>query len=96
MRKKRITIFGRYWTLLFERLSGKWGDCSDPHAPHKTIRIDPRAKGKRLLEILHHEHGHACDWHRDEESIEQAAKDFSEMCYRAGYELVKRDARHDE
>ena len=70
------------------------GDCDPPDVKNKMIRIAEDLPPSEELEVTIHEALHACDWYKDEEWVELAAKDISRMLFRLGWRRVLR--REDE
>lgn len=84
--KRRIQVLGRSWSLNFVALKDKWGDCSDPALPRRTIRISSAADDKQTLDAVVHEMLHAAGWHIDEGFVEQFAHDVAAvLCDQLGY-----------
>jgi hypothetical protein len=75
----------RYKLRVVPNLPGRWGDCSPPSLPNRTIRIVAAAKDQRELETLVHEFLHACYDDLDEAPVEQGARDIARALWRMGY-----------
>jgi hypothetical protein len=77
------------WRLLWvernELPKGRFGDCDPPHVPNKAIRVRKNLPEEVELEALLHEGLHACDWHKDEEWVGQAAGDLARFVYAQGW-----------
>jgi len=55
------------------------GDCDDPDAKNKQIRIANNLPMQEEMEVVIHECLHACDWWKDEEWIKQVGEDISHL-----------------
>ena len=86
----RVRIGGKYYELIDCRMTDN-GCCDGPHIPGKRIRINKSLKGEARLEILLHEFLHAADWSKDEEWIEETARDFARALTRQGYKRTESD-----
>jgi hypothetical protein len=83
----RISILGKRWLLSFvSRLrDGIRGECDDPNAIRRRIRIKMGLAPKEELDTLIHELLHASDWHKDEAWVEQVATDIAEVLWKLGW-----------
>lgn len=83
-----VTIRGKRWRLLFERIKDSlnvWGYCDAPTNIGKTIKIDSRLHGQHRLEILIHELLHAGSWDLSEETVQEFAEDCARILTKLGY-----------
>lgn len=83
-----ITVRGKRWKLVFERLRDAWkcwGMCDAPTTRGKRIRIDSRLTGQHRLEILLHEILHAAHWDASEELVAEFAEDAARILTQLGY-----------
>lgn len=83
-----VTVRGRRWDLLFERLAKTRqcdGLCDPPQKPGKKIRIEQSLSGERRLEIILHELMHAGHWDMSEEAVEEFAADAARILTKLGY-----------
>lgn len=79
---KRIQIFGDPWTLQYEPLEGKWGDCDfESH----VIRIDPDQDQRNRMDTITHEVIHASLPHLPEKIVGWLAKDITRALQGQGY-----------
>lgn len=87
---RTVTLLGKTWQLRWvSRLKNRWGDCDDPTARGRSIRISREAQGKRQLIVLIHEMMHGCSWPIDEDQyIEPASSDIGTALWRMGYRRV--------
>lgn len=75
---RRIVIANRTWRLETDAdLGDRWGDCSDPAAPRRRIRVSKRAKGLWFIEILIHELIHARWWALCESEVTEFAAELT-------------------
>ena len=82
----KVRILGKNWNLRFTPLSGnQGGDCDAPHIPGKTIRVNSKLSGEKLLETILHECRHAADWGQSEEYVTEEARDIARILWRLGY-----------
>ena len=65
------------------------GDCDDPSARNKQIRIANNLPPIEQLEVVIHECLHASDWFKDEEWIEEVAVDIARLLWKLGWRLAK-------
>jgi NRPS condensation-like uncharacterized protein len=79
--KFKATILGRSWSFVLLKLRDRWGDCSDPNKPRRTIRIEEKQNDKQLIDTTVHEMLHAAGWHIDEEFVEQFAQDVAHVLH---------------
>ena len=95
---RNIKLMGRMWRLRFvPKLTDRWGDCDDPQAKGRTIRISREAKGRKELEVLIHEMQHACNWvQASEEFIATSSADIANVLWRLGYRKVVNGAYVDD
>lgn len=61
------------------------GDCSDPLAKIKRIRVAKSTRGKKRLEKVIHETLHRMNWWLDEEWVRQTAVLLAELLWEMGY-----------
>jgi hypothetical protein len=81
-------FLGRRWRFRWVSVSeirGKCGECDAPTTKGKEIRVLKSQADKEELETLIHEGLHACDWHKDEEWVEDAARDIARFVYAQGW-----------
>ncbi len=79
-----VQVRGKRYKLVFEKLDGVYGLCEHPETQDKTIRIDSRLRGKKLVEIVLHEVIHASCWDLDEEAVTELARDATHILERLG------------
>ena len=79
--KFKATILGRSWSFVLLKLRDRWGDCSDPNKPRRTIRIEEKQTDKQLINTTIHEMLHAAGWHIDEEFVEQFSSDAAAVLH---------------
>jgi hypothetical protein len=79
-----VKVRGKRYKLVFEKLDGVYGLCEHPETQDKTIRIDSRLRGKKLVEIVLHEVIHASCWDLDEEAVTELARDATHILERLG------------
>jgi hypothetical protein len=87
----RVRVLGKFWNLVFKRLSTVDGYCDSPDKPGKEIQIDARLRGEERLRVLIHEAGHAANWHASEEWVDEFSTDLARVLTRLGY---KNDYEH--
>lgn len=88
-----VTIRGKRWEFLRKRLNGDYcGWCDAPDAPRKKIIVDDRLKGFDELDTILHEIGHAADFDKCEDYVEQVATDMARVLWRLGYRRVCQDS----
>lgn len=83
-----VTIRGKRWRLLIEKLHASWngwGFCDPPTTKAKAIRIDNRITGRHRLEILIHEMLHAAAFELREELVAEFAEDCARILTKLGY-----------
>ena len=61
------------------------GLCDNPETIGKKIRVRKSLTGERLLEVILHELEHAADWDKDEEAVEEIARERARILTRLGY-----------
>ena len=85
MNQMHVVLQGRRWLLRFVQSLKNRGDCDSPQTKNKQIRVRSDLDGEERLEVIIHELLHAGGWHRDEEYVEQEAKDIAHILWRIGY-----------
>lgn len=81
-----ITIRGKRWELVFERIIGKTaGFCDPPLKLGKKITIHDNLSEEETLRVLCHEMMHAAYWDFCEEAIDEASTDIAKALWRLGY-----------
>jgi hypothetical protein len=96
---KTHTFMGKKYNIKFlppSKMGNDYGTCDNPNTANKTIKIDNSLSGKKLLEILCHESGHAFFYQHDEETVEQFGKDLSDFLWRLGYRNVNELPKQEE
>ncbi|MEM1225857.1 MAG: hypothetical protein AAGJ40_09170 [Planctomycetota bacterium] len=85
-----VTISGRRYRFIYvddlDDESDGW--CDAPGVRDKAIRVRETLEGRRRLEVEIHEMTHAADWTKDEEHVDQFAKDVSAVLWRLGYRIA--------
>jgi len=87
-----IVIMGKRFSLEYTNQmpdADTDGLCDSPTTIGKKIKVRRSLEDLRRLEIEIHEMTHAADWYKDEEWIDQFAKDISAALWRIGYRLTK-------
>lgn len=88
-----VRLNGKTWKFrTVNRLSNKGnqkghitrGECDDPDALGKEIRILSSLSGKEKLEIVLHESLHAVFWFLAEEVVARVAEDLANFLWRLG------------
>jgi hypothetical protein len=88
----RVKILGKYWTLKYEYPGkGLDGLCDHPETPNKTIIVKKNLDGKTELCTLLHEIFHSIAWSVDEEYIDRASTDLSEILWKLGYRKLSKE-----
>jgi hypothetical protein len=64
------------------------GSCDPPKNKSKAIHVRRGLKDERHMEVCLHEMLHACDYTKDEEAIEEMARDIARAMWRLGYRRV--------
>lgn len=85
-----FSLRGQIWRLL---RTGKRLDAEDDGSCARdshTLRVRPRLRARRELEVLIHEALHACFDDLDEEAVRSSALDISKMLRKLGYRRVTR------
>lgn len=78
----RIRVLGKYWSLTFPpNLGDNHGDCAEPKATGKRIRVHGGLRGKDFTETVVHECVHAAGWHLTEEYVTQFAADLANILH---------------
>jgi hypothetical protein len=78
----RIKVLGKYWSLTFPPYLGdNHGDCAEPKAVGKRIRIWAGLSGRELTDVLIHEMLHASGWHLTEEFVTEFAHDVARVLH---------------
>jgi len=74
--------------IIYKKLGRErnWGESTDG-----TIIIDPRAKGKKRLEILIHESLHVLFPSKDEDYIIKSSITLTNLLWNEGYRLIDND-----
>jgi len=85
----RIRIRRKYWTLRYVANFGADGECDEPQARSKLIRVRAGLPPKRELEVLVHEMLHAGLWDVSEDTIDRIAADVTERLAAIGWKKVK-------
>jgi regulator of replication initiation timing len=83
-----FSFLGKRWRFRWVKsgeLRNKYGECDAPTTKRKEIRIVGNQPELDELDTLIHEGLHACDWHKDEEWIGQAASDLARFIYANGW-----------
>ena len=88
-----VTIFGKAYRWLFlppskMPKSKKFkieGECHPPDAPGKTIKIDNSLSDSESLRVVIHEYGHASDWHKSEEWIDEHSTGLARLLIKLGW-----------
>ncbi len=55
----------------------------------KTIWIRRGLPPERLMQVLHHEFGHATNWDHDESVIDGDSREFQRLAWQCGFRLVE-------
>ena len=77
----------RVKNIVFQKLHNRaWGEADDD-----TIYIDPRAKGKKLMETAHHEMLHVIFPDMDEKTVMLAAKELTRNMWKLHYRRIDND-----
>lgn len=87
MKFKRITIRGKRWKLIFGKTAKGIDGLCDLEA--KTITVNDRLKGERLLDVLLHEILHAAHWDLDEAAVAETATDAARIAWGLGWRLER-------
>ena len=75
--QKEVDVLGVKWAFVLERMPMlDRGECD---LENKTMRVYAHLPKKELLEVAIHEYLHAADWYKDEEWVDQAGKDLTEL-----------------
>ena len=95
---RRIRIMNRSWQLVFVHPGDfegqtQYGECDEPTAKNKKIKINQHIDGELLLDTLIHEMTHAAFPIIDEDCVEQFATDVARVLAELGY---GRSERNDE
>jgi len=82
----RVKLRDNVWSLVRTDLGPSIRGQIDPPAyQRKQLKISTRIKKeKELLEVLIHECLHGCFWDIDEDAIDKAAVDISNLLYKHG------------
>ena len=86
-----ITLAGKKYEVVLSDFTHS-GECDDPIAPHKKIKIKRGLKGMLHLDTIVHETLHACLWMASEEWVAYTATDISKMLWRLGYRRVREES----
>ena len=88
-----VSILGRRFEFKFVPFLGKnvHGKCEDPKCANPIIRIKQGLSEEETLDAILHEIGHASDWHKTEEWINDFATDTAKILIRLGYRKTKED-----
>lgn len=88
-----FTFLGKRWRFRWvgrkEICRDRFGECDAPSTKGKEIRVRENQSEKDELETLIHEGLHACDWHKDEEWISDAARDLARFVYAQGWRRTR-------
>jgi hypothetical protein len=87
-----IVIAGSRYELIYTNQLDNDCDglCDKPTVKGKAIRVRETLKDQRRMEVEIHEMLHATDWSKDEEWVDQTAKDISAVLWRLGYRLPEK------
>lgn len=88
MKLRSHTFMNRRWRVRRKHVKGQLGSCDPPDEPEKVIYLDPDLRGLEALRTAIHEGWHACDWHRDEEMVDQGSDDVGLFLWRLGYRNI--------
>lgn len=80
----RFTVNGKKWVIEIEDRDGLWGEC-DLETGRITLHSVLRNATRKRLEILIHEVIHACFPDASEESVTEAGKVLSSVCWQDGW-----------
>lgn len=92
---RTVRIRGQVWKIVWRRRLMLGRDPVDGlcDANRRTIYLRHGMSPDRLLEVIHHEHGHATNWDHDETCVEQDAKSFRVLLGKCGLEVNRSDRR---
>lgn len=81
---KTITIKGKRYNFVVSRLRNARGLTDHPKTKNKTVYIDEREKGKKLLATLVDEFIHCALWELRNDEVDQISDDIADALWRCG------------
>lgn len=84
----QVTIRGKRWNLLFQKIKKKEdcvGLCESPTKKGKRILVEKGLSEEETLRVVCHEIMHAAYWDLDEEAIDTASEDLARILWKLGY-----------
>jgi hypothetical protein len=81
---KTITIRGRRYNFVVARLKNARGLTDHPKTKNKTVFIDEREKGKKLLATLVDEFIHCALWDLRNDEVDRISDDIADALWRCG------------
>jgi hypothetical protein len=93
---KTIKMRGRRYNFSVKKLRAVRGLCDHPKTKNKTVYIDSRESGKKLLATLIDELIHCAIWEIQNEIVDEISDDMAEVLWRCGLrfsdELQQKDS----
>jgi len=81
---KTVTIRGNRYKFVVKKLRAARGLTEHPKTKHKTVYIDTREEGKKLLATLIDEFIHCAVWDIQNEIVDQISDDMADALWRCG------------
>ena len=81
---KTITIRGKRYNFVVKKLTNARGRTEHPETKHKTVYIDRRERGKKLLATLIDEFFHMAIWEIQNEIVDTISDDMATALWRCG------------
>ena len=83
-RMKTVVIRGKRYNFKVKRLKDVRGMTEHPSTKNKTVYIDEREEGKRLLATLLDEFIHCAMWEIENDVVDEISDDIAEALWRCG------------
>ena len=81
---KTITIRGKRYNFVVAKLKNARGLTDHPKTKNKTVYIDQRETGKKLLATLVDEFIHCAIWELRNDEVDQISDDIADALWRCG------------
>jgi hypothetical protein len=81
---KSITIRGKRYRFEVRKLRRVRGLCDHPETKNKTVYIDSRERGKRLLATIIDELIHCAIWEIQNDIVDEISDDMADVLWRCG------------